>query len=161
MLTDDGVGAGCIDDGDLFEEIGGKGALDNAIRQHRLGLGLSESEQIDDGGGGCDTFRHDVGAGQGIDKGRFTRIELTNDDQQEEFAELQRGVPVIAVTGHSEAGRREWAALGVSSLYECADSVSAVGYSPDVATGAAADEQQNTLHGLLAKMPGIVRTWSR
>lgn len=75
---------------------------------------------------------------------------------------LLRGVPVIALTGHSEAGRREWSALGVSALYEPTEDRSAPASVPRE-TGHRADnaQQEQILHALLARVPGIVRTWSR
>lgn len=60
---------------------------------------------------------------------------------------LQYGVPIISLTGYSQAGRREWAALGVSSLYEAADQ--------------GENCQEEVLRRVLEKVPGIVRTWSR
>ncbi len=75
---------------------------------------------------------------------------------------LQRGVPVIALTGHSEAGRREWAALGVSTLYEPTDAGPMIRHQGDLNHKTQeADEQAKILQRLLARMPGIVRTWSR
>lgn len=75
---------------------------------------------------------------------------------------LLRGVPVIALTGHSEAGRREWSALGVSALYEPTEDRSAPARVPR-ASGSVSDnaQQEQILHALLSRVPGIVRTWSR
>lgn len=62
---------------------------------------------------------------------------------------LTRGIPVIVLTGQSEAGRREWSALGVSSLYE------------PVVPQLRGEEQRDLLAALIGRVPGIARTWSR
>lgn len=62
---------------------------------------------------------------------------------------LARGVPVIVLTGESEAGRREWSALGVSSLYE------------PVPPRSRSHGQRELLAALIGRVPGIARTWSR
>lgn len=68
---------------------------------------------------------------------------------------LARGVPVVVLTGESQAGRREWSALGVSSLYE-----SVPAGSPWFGNGNG-NGAESVLETLLERVPGIARTWSR
>ena len=66
----------------------GIGPLDDAVRQHLLGLVRAVAEQVDHGGGRRDPLRHHLGADQGVDEGRFAGVELADDHQEEERREL-------------------------------------------------------------------------
>ncbi len=92
MLTDDRVGAGGVDDGDLVQKLGGVGALDDPIRQHRLCKSLPVAQEVDDRGGWSDALGHHLSPGKRIDERGLAGVELADDDEQEEFGELLRGL---------------------------------------------------------------------
>ena len=95
---------------------------------------------------------------------------------------LALGIPVLVLTGDTHAGRREWAAIGVSAMFHPAPGLQvssparagasshARGASSSGAHGKAEELESDQLileserlliDGLVARTAGIARTWSR
>ncbi len=89
VLADDGVGSRRVDDADFAEQI------DRRLDDEQIGLAhgllglVAVLEHGDDGGRRRDAFLHQRLADERVDERALARVELADDDEQEQLVELR------------------------------------------------------------------------
>ena len=91
VLADDGIRAGRINNVQFLQERQGIGEDGETFVHHLFGGLFAPLDQRDARGGGSGAFSQDLLAEQGVDQGALAGVELTGDDDQEEFVQLQDG----------------------------------------------------------------------
>ncbi len=150
VLPNDGVGAGGVDNSDLFQERRWPGPLDHAIGQHRFRGFFPVAQEIDHRGRRNRPLRHDRVPDQGVDERRLPGIELADNDQQEKLVQRPGGLRefVAVVLGGRKGIQRGDQALQDSGL--CGEEVLLLAGKDRSVTGAfiLATKSENTTHAV-------------
>jgi hypothetical protein len=84
----EGVGAGCVDEGEVREQRQRRRSLLQPLLERAPSVGVAVAEQVDAGGRRRHSLLEHGAAEEGVDEGALAGVELADDDEQEELVEL-------------------------------------------------------------------------
>ncbi len=108
VLADDGIGSRRVDDADFAKQIDGRFDDEQIGLAHGLLRLITMLEHRDNGGRRRDAFLHQRLADERVDERALARVELADDDEQEQLVELRDGLIecLLLVGGRIDARQR-------------------------------------------------------